>query len=76
VTRQSGQYFAFVVDRGPQGAVARQRPVQVGTIQGNAFVVEKGLEPGTEVVVSNVQKVRDGVPIAPQEPPADAGAGG
>jgi RND family efflux transporter MFP subunit len=67
VTSQSGQYFAFVVERGPQGAVARQRPIQVGAIEGNAFVVEKGLDPGTEVIVSNVQKVRDGVPIGAQE---------
>jgi RND family efflux transporter MFP subunit len=75
VTRQSGQYFAFVVDRsGPQGAVVHQRPIDVGAIQGNAFVVTKGLATGDEVVVTNVQKVRDGMPIAPQESAPDAGA--
>jgi RND family efflux transporter MFP subunit len=69
VTRQSGQYFAFVVDRGPKGAIAHQRPIEVGSIQGNAFVGTKGLEAGSEVVVSNVQKVREGVPIVSEPPP-------
>jgi multidrug efflux pump subunit AcrA (membrane-fusion protein) len=72
VTRQSGQYFAFVVERGPKGAVAHQHPIEVGPIQGNAFTVIKGLEPGTEVVVSNIQKVREGVPILPEAPPPAA----
>ena len=71
VTRQSGQYFAFVVERGAQGAVAHQRQIDVGAIQGNDFVVLKGLEPGTEVVVSNIQKIHDGAPVMPL--PASAG---
>jgi RND family efflux transporter MFP subunit len=75
VTRQSGQYFAFVVERGPQGAVARQRPIEVGGIEGNEFVVVKGLTPGTEVVISNLQKVRDGAPIGPQDAAGATDAG-
>jgi RND family efflux transporter MFP subunit len=67
VTRQSGQYFAFVIERGPGGAIAHQRPIEVGLIQDNEFVVTKGLEPGTEVVVSNIQKIHDGAPIMPEE---------
>jgi RND family efflux transporter MFP subunit len=68
-TRQSGQYFAFVVEHGAKGAVVHQRPIEVGSIQGNSFVVTKGLETGTEVVISNVQKVREGVPVVPAPPP-------
>jgi RND family efflux transporter MFP subunit len=74
VIRQSGQYFAFVVARTPEGAVAHQRPIEVGAIQGNDFVVTKGLEPGTEVVLSNIQKIHDGAPVTPL--PATAGDGG
>ena len=32
VTRISGQYFCFVVEQGPNGTVARQRPLQVGEL--------------------------------------------
>jgi RND family efflux transporter MFP subunit len=68
VSRLAGQYFAFLVERKPEGAVARQKAIEVATIQGNEFVVTKGLSPGDEVIVSNVQKVRDGAPIAPEAP--------
>ena len=70
VTRQSGQYFAYVIERGPQGVVVHQRPIDVGAIEGNDFVVTKGLEPGAEVVVTNVQKLRDGAPVMPLDPDA------
>jgi RND family efflux transporter MFP subunit len=65
VNRLSGQYFIFVVEHGPQGMVARQRPIAVGAIEGNDYVVKNGLSPGDEVVISNVQKIRDGAPVAP-----------
>ncbi len=67
VTRQSGQYFAYVVERGPQGTAAHQRAIDVGAILDNEFVVKSGLAVGDEVVTTNIQKVRDGVPIAPTE---------
>jgi RND family efflux transporter MFP subunit len=63
VMRQSGQYFALVVDHTAKGPVARQRPIEVGPIQDNEFVVTKGLEAGTDVVTTNVQKIHDGAPI-------------
>jgi RND family efflux transporter MFP subunit len=68
VTRQSGQYFAFVIERGHESgqATAHQRPIEVGLIQGNDFVVTKGLEAGDEVVVSNIQKIHDGAAIVPE----------
>jgi RND family efflux transporter MFP subunit len=65
VTRLSGQYFVFVAARSSKGTIARQRPITVGAIRGNDFVVREGLGPGTEVVVSNIQKIRDGTPIHP-----------
>jgi len=67
VTRISGQYFVFVVEPAPQGggSVARQRPVQLGEVVGNDYVVLSGLKPGERVVVSGVQKLGDGAPVAP-----------
>ena len=66
VTRQSGQYFAFVVERTAAGAIVHQRAIEVGLILGNEFVVTKGLAAGDEIVVTNVQKLHDGAAIAPQ----------
>jgi RND family efflux transporter MFP subunit len=76
VTRQSGQYFAWVVDHSGKSTVAKQRAIEVGAIEDNSFVVTKGLEAGTDVVVTNVQKIQDGAPIAPMIAEASAPDGG
>ena len=65
VVRVSGQPFVYVAERRDHGLVARQRPVTLGELTDNAFVVEKGVGPGDQVVTSNVQKLRDGAAIAP-----------
>jgi RND family efflux transporter MFP subunit len=49
---------------GGGGLVARQRPVTVGDVVGNDYVVLAGLKPGDRVVASGVQKLFDGMPIA------------
>ena len=63
VSRVSGQYFCFVAEPGPSGMVARQRPVQVGEVVGNDYVITGGVKPGDKVVVSGIQKIGDGAPI-------------
>jgi RND family efflux transporter MFP subunit len=63
VTRLSGQYFCFVAEQQGQGLVARQRPVQVGDVLGDDYIVTGGLKPGEKVVVSGMQKVGDGAPL-------------
>jgi RND family efflux transporter MFP subunit len=70
--RMAGQYFVFVVESGQQGSVARQRPITVGEIVGDEYVVRGGLKPGDRVIVSNVQKLGDGAPVAPTAAPAAA----
>jgi RND family efflux transporter MFP subunit len=76
VTRQAGQYFVFVVEPGEGGAlVARQKPITVGAIQGNEFVVTGGLTPGVEIVGSSIQKIHDGSIIARLPPEPQPGAG-
>jgi RND family efflux transporter MFP subunit len=66
VSRVSGQYFCFVVE--PQGSalVARQRPVQVGEILGDDYVVRSGLKAGERVVISGVQKLADNAAVKVQ----------
>ena len=63
VSRVSGQYFCFVAEQGPQGLVARQRPVQVGELIGNDYVVTGGREAGDKVVSRAIQKIGDGAPV-------------
>ena len=66
VTRVNGRYFAFVAETGEGGAtVARQRPIELGPLTGNDYVVEKGLSVGDRLIVSGVQKIGDGAPVAP-----------
>ena len=66
VTRISGQYFCFVAEQGANGLVARQRPLQVGELIGNDYLVLGGLKPGEKVIVSGIQKIGDGAPIKPE----------
>jgi RND family efflux transporter MFP subunit len=63
VSRVSGQYFCFVAEASGGGLVARQRPVQVGEMVGNDYVVTGGVKAGDKVVVSGIQKIGDGAPI-------------
>ncbi|HET9316278.1 MAG TPA: efflux RND transporter periplasmic adaptor subunit [Vicinamibacteria bacterium] len=76
LNRINGQYFAYVVEPGQGGGtVARQRSVQTGPVVGNDYVITSGLKPGEKLIVSGVQKIRDGAPVnatAPAPPPTDA----
>jgi RND family efflux transporter MFP subunit len=67
VSRVNGQYFAWVAENGDKGLVARQRPVRLGDLVGNEYVVLDGLKPGERVVTSGVQKLAEGVPVAPAQ---------
>jgi RND family efflux transporter MFP subunit len=65
VSRINGRYFAFVAEAGDGGAtVARQKPIEVGALVGNDYVVTKGLNPGERLIVSGIQKIGDGAPVA------------
>lgn len=65
VNRISGQYFVFVAEQSKDGVVARQKPISVGDVVGEDYVVQSGLKPGERVIVSNIQKLGDGVPVKP-----------
>jgi RND family efflux transporter MFP subunit len=66
VNRISGQYFAFVAEGKPGALVAKQRAVKLGSIIGNDYIVLEGIKPGEQIIVSGVQKLGDGAPVAPQ----------
>jgi multidrug efflux pump subunit AcrA (membrane-fusion protein) len=65
VNRIGGQYFVFVAEKGEQGDVARQRPVSLGEVVGEDYLVRSGLKPGERIIVSNLQKIADGSPVKP-----------
>jgi RND family efflux transporter MFP subunit len=63
VTRINGKYFCYVVQKEGNGTVARQRPIEVGELVGNDYVVTGGLSAGERLVVSGIQKIGDGAPV-------------
>lgn len=67
VTNLAGENFVFVAATDAKSQlIARQKPVKLGEIQGNRYQVLSGLQPGDRLVVSGIQKLADGVPIAPE----------
>ncbi|HEY1908123.1 MAG TPA: efflux RND transporter periplasmic adaptor subunit [Myxococcaceae bacterium] len=70
IVRQGGQPFVYVAGKGDgksPGLVAEQRPVQLGEVVGNDYVVTGGLKDGEQVVISGVQFVRNGAPLQPEQ---------
>jgi multidrug efflux pump subunit AcrA (membrane-fusion protein) len=46
--------------------VARQRPIAVGEIRENEYIVTSGLKAGDKLIVSGIQKIGDGAPVKPE----------
>jgi RND family efflux transporter MFP subunit len=68
VSRIGGLYFAFVAESDQKGGyVVHQKPLQIGQIVGNNYVVLDGVKAGDKVVISGTQFLIDGVPVVPQE---------
>jgi RND family efflux transporter MFP subunit len=65
VTRLAGQHFVFIAEAAQQGFVARQKPVTLGEVVGDEYVVRGGVEAGQRVIVSNLQKIGEGAPVKP-----------
>jgi RND family efflux transporter MFP subunit len=63
VNRIAGQHFVFVAEGTGDTAVARQRPITVGPVVLDSYVVLRGLMAGDRVIVSNVQKIGEGAPV-------------
>lgn len=66
VSRINGRFFVFVAETADGVTVARQKPVDLGAVVGNDYVVRSGLAEGEQVIVSGVQKIGDGMPVAPR----------
>ena len=58
--------FAFVAEQQDGKTVARQKPLRVGEMTGNNYVVLEGIKPGDKIIVSGTQFLVDGAPVVPQ----------
>ena len=62
VTELQGQYSVFVVEA---GNTVKERTITLGPTVGSAWLVEKGLEVGEQVVYEGLQLIREGAVINP-----------
>lgn len=68
VTSLGSQKFVFVAregdsKEGQSELIARQIPITVGAIQGQAYQVIDGVKPGERIAVSNILSLKDKLPI-------------
>jgi RND family efflux transporter MFP subunit len=66
VQRVNGQFFAFVATKEGNSTVARQRLLKVGETVGNDYAVLEGISAGDHIIVSGLQFLQDGAPVAEQ----------
>lgn len=66
IIRLSGQPFAYVAENDNGKMVAKQRPVKLGDIVGNDYVILDGVKPGEQLIVTGTQMLADGAPVTPQ----------
>ncbi|NJL02383.1 MAG: efflux RND transporter periplasmic adaptor subunit [Spirulinaceae cyanobacterium SM2_1_0] len=71
VSRVAGKEFVFVVQDNtnpelPADFAASQRPIEVGLVQDDSYQILDGLIPGEQIAVTNILKLRDGVPVQPE----------
>lgn len=70
ISRLGGKTFVFVAEPGQQSPdgrsslVARQQPVELGSIEGGSYQVKQGLKAGEKIVVSGLLNLTNGVPIS------------
>nr|WP_224369322.1 efflux RND transporter periplasmic adaptor subunit [Hyalangium versicolor] len=63
VVRQSGKPFAFVVTDKEGQTVVQRRPITLGSLGEQNYIVENGLHEGDRVAISSLQTLRDGAPV-------------
>jgi len=56
VMQKQGLYYAFTIDNNK--AVRHQ--IEIGDVTGESIQIKSGLEPGIEVITSNINKLKDG----------------
>ncbi|BAY50460.1 RND family efflux transporter MFP subunit (plasmid) [Scytonema sp. HK-05] len=65
VSTSGTQNFVFIAQKGEK-TVVRQRPVQLGNIQGQSYQVLNGVKPGEEIAVTQILNLKNGTSIKPE----------
>lgn len=68
VTRQSGQTFVFAMVEKDGKTIVTRKPVTLGALGAQSYVVEAGLIAGDRIAVSSLQALRDGAAVVPSAP--------
>jgi RND family efflux transporter MFP subunit len=67
VSRVGAQAFVYVMETESKNKqsrqIARQKPVKLGTAQGQQYQVISGLNPGDQLITSGIQSLTNGAPI-------------
>ena len=66
VVRINGKYFCYVAEEKGETLTAVQRPLELGELIGNDYIVLSGVKAGERVVASGIQKVRHGAALKPE----------
>ncbi|HEY9771634.1 MAG TPA: efflux RND transporter periplasmic adaptor subunit [Coleofasciculaceae cyanobacterium] len=71
VSRIAGKSFVFVAEEtkqknGKTALVAKQKPVELGAIQGQSYQVISGLKSGDRLITSGILNLADDIPINPK----------
>jgi multidrug efflux pump subunit AcrA (membrane-fusion protein) len=70
VNRIGGQSFVYVVEedrsKGAPQVVVHQKPVKLGDVQNDQYLILDGIKAGDRIATSNILKLRDGVPVQPE----------
>lgn len=66
VARINGQFFAFLSAKEGNGYVAHQKLLKLGELVGNQYAVLDGIRPGDHIIISGIQFLQDGFPVAEQ----------
>lgn len=74
VLRLNGQSFVFTAEEKDGKLTAHERPVSLGELGDTGYPVAAGLSAGQKIIVGGVQKMGEGVPIAPTAPAEKAPA--
>jgi RND family efflux transporter MFP subunit len=73
VSRLAGRTFVFVAQEvkqkdGKTALVAKQKPVELGEIQGQSYQVISGLEKGDRLITSGILNLTDGAVVSTERP--------
>jgi RND family efflux transporter MFP subunit len=71
VNRIGGQSFVYLVEedrsKGEPQLVVHQKSVKLGDVQNDLYPILDGIKAGDRIATSNILKLRDGVPIKPEQ---------